>query len=65
MPSETEAAPKEWRGRFYEDFAVGDVYRSRFGRTVTRESFEHEGRITDLITSTSGTRRARGSSSRS
>ena len=36
MPSETEAAPKEWRGRFYEDFAVGDVYRSRFGRTVTR-----------------------------
>ena len=36
MPSETLAAPKEWRGRFYEDFAVGDVYRSRFGRTVTR-----------------------------
>lgn len=36
MPSETEAAPREWRGRFYEDFAVGDVYRSRFGRTVTR-----------------------------
>ena len=34
MPSET--APKAWRGRFYEDFAVGDVYRSRFGRTVTR-----------------------------
>ena len=29
-------APKEWRGRFYEDFAeVGDVYRSRLGRTVT------------------------------
>ena len=36
MPSETEAAPKTWRGRFYEDFAVGDVYRSRFGRTVTQ-----------------------------
>ena len=34
MPSETRAAPKEWRGRFYEDFAVGDVYRSRFGRTA-------------------------------
>jgi acyl dehydratase len=33
----TEAtAPKEWRGRFYEDFDVGDVFRSRFGRTVTR-----------------------------
>ena len=28
-------APKEWRGRFYEDFEVGDVYRSRFGRTIT------------------------------
>jgi itaconyl-CoA hydratase len=26
---------KEWRGRFYEDFAAGDVYRSRLGRTVT------------------------------
>jgi itaconyl-CoA hydratase len=24
-----------WEGRFYEDFEVGDVYRSRFGRTVT------------------------------
>ena len=23
-------------GRFYEDFAVGDVFRSRFGRTVTQ-----------------------------
>lgn len=28
-------APKIWRGRFYEDFDVGDVFRSRFGRTVT------------------------------
>jgi hypothetical protein len=25
------AAPKEWRGRFFEDFEVGDVYRSRLG----------------------------------
>jgi itaconyl-CoA hydratase len=24
-----------WQGRFFEDFAVGDVYRSRLGRTVT------------------------------
>ena len=24
-----------WRGRFFEDFQVGDVYRSRIGRTVT------------------------------
>ena len=27
--------PKEWRGRFFEDFEVGDVFRSRLGRTVT------------------------------
>jgi itaconyl-CoA hydratase len=24
-----------WRGRFYEDFEVGDVYRHPLGRTVT------------------------------
>jgi acyl dehydratase len=24
-----------WEGRFYEDFEIGDVYRSRYGRTVT------------------------------
>lgn len=24
-----------WQGRFYEDFAVGDVYRHPLGRTVT------------------------------
>jgi acyl dehydratase len=35
MTSEHAAAPKVWRGRFYEDFDVGDVFRSRFGRTVT------------------------------
>ena len=34
--SATEAAPKVWRGRFYEDFEVGDVFRSRLGRTVTQ-----------------------------
>jgi acyl dehydratase len=28
-------APKEWRGRFFEDFAVGDVFRGRLGRTVS------------------------------
>lgn len=33
--SATEAAPKVWRGRFYEDFDAGDVYRSRLGRTIT------------------------------
>lgn len=30
-----EAAPKAWRGRFFEDFEVGDVYRSRIGRTIS------------------------------
>jgi itaconyl-CoA hydratase len=29
------AAPKEWAGRFFEDFDPGDVFRSRLGRTVT------------------------------
>jgi itaconyl-CoA hydratase len=29
------SAPKEWRGRFFEDFEVGDVHRSRLGRTIT------------------------------
>jgi itaconyl-CoA hydratase len=24
-----------WRGRFLEDFEVGDVYRCRYGRTIT------------------------------
>lgn len=33
--SATEAAPKVWKGRFYEDFDAGDVYRSRLGRTIT------------------------------
>ena len=33
--AEPAAAPKEWRGRFFEDFEVGDVFRSRLGRTVT------------------------------
>jgi acyl dehydratase len=36
MATETSPAPKAWRGRFYEDFEVGDVFRSRFGRTVTQ-----------------------------
>ena len=36
MQTDQPPAPKEWRGRFYEDFAVGDVFRSRFGRTVTQ-----------------------------
>jgi itaconyl-CoA hydratase len=35
MATEQAVAPKEWRGRFYEDFDVGDVFRSRHGRTIT------------------------------
>jgi len=35
MGTELAAAPKTWRGRFYEDFEPGDVYRSRLGRTIT------------------------------
>jgi acyl dehydratase len=35
MSTDTQRAPKTWRGRYFEDFDVGDVYRSRFGRTVT------------------------------
>jgi acyl dehydratase len=27
--------PEQWRGRFLEDFAVGDVYQGRLGRTVS------------------------------
>ena len=36
MEQDTGAAPKIWRGRFYEDFDVGDEYQSRLGRTVTQ-----------------------------
>ena len=25
-----------WQGRFFEDFEVGDIYRSRLGRTITQ-----------------------------
>lgn len=35
METEAVVAPKEWRGRFYEDLEVGDVYRSRIGRTIS------------------------------
>ncbi len=35
MAVQGETAPKVWRGRFYEDFEVGDVFQSRLGRTVT------------------------------
>lgn len=30
-----EAAPKSRRGRFFEDFDPGDVFRSRIGRTIS------------------------------
>lgn len=35
MAAQGEAAPKVWRGRFYDDFDVGDVFQSRLGRTIT------------------------------
>jgi itaconyl-CoA hydratase len=35
MAQDDEAAPKIWRGRFFEDLEVGDTYRSRLGRTIT------------------------------
>jgi acyl dehydratase len=35
MAVQGEAAPKIWRGRFYDDFDVGDVFQSRLGRTIT------------------------------
>jgi acyl dehydratase len=35
MSTDHEPAPKEWRGRFLEDFAPGDVFRSRLGRTIS------------------------------
>lgn len=35
MSTNTEAAPKSWRGRYFEDLEVGDVFRSRLGRTIT------------------------------
>jgi itaconyl-CoA hydratase len=34
MATEHAVAPKTWRGRFYEDFEIGDVFRSRLGRTI-------------------------------
>jgi itaconyl-CoA hydratase len=30
-----ERAPKVWRGRFFDDFEIGDVFQSRLGRTIT------------------------------
>jgi acyl dehydratase len=35
VSTKTQAAPKEWRGRFFEDLAIGDRFQSRLGRTVT------------------------------
>ncbi len=35
MAVTSSQAPKQWRGRFFEDFDVGDVFASRLGRTIT------------------------------
>jgi itaconyl-CoA hydratase len=33
--TEQLTAPKEWLGRYFEDIEVGDIYRSRLGRTIS------------------------------
>ena len=35
MTDQPARMPKEWTGRFFEDLDVGDVFRSRLGRTIT------------------------------
>ncbi len=35
MSKENTQVITGWEGRYYEDFEAGDIYRSRFGRTVT------------------------------
>jgi acyl dehydratase len=35
MTDQAARAPKEWLGRYFEDIEVGDVYRSRLGRTIS------------------------------
>ena len=35
MSTGHEPAPKTWSGRFFEDLEVGDVHRSRLGRTIS------------------------------
>lgn len=35
MSGQHDRTPKEWRGRYFEDVEVGDVYRSRLGRTIS------------------------------
>jgi itaconyl-CoA hydratase len=35
MTQDSVGVPKEWGGRYFDDFDIGDVFRSRLGRTVT------------------------------
>lgn len=35
MAVNNEVAPKVWKGRFFEDLDVGDVFQGRLGRTIT------------------------------
>ena len=35
MPDQKKQIIQGWEGRFYEDFEIGHVYRSAYGRTVT------------------------------
>ena len=66
--SDAIQAPKEWRGQFYEDFEVGDVFRSRLGRTITDTDniwFTCLTMNTNQIRATSRTPRGRSSAGRS
>jgi len=33
--SDSAGLTREWRGRYFEDLEVGDIFRSRLGRTIT------------------------------
>lgn len=35
MAMDETVAPKVWKGRFFEDLEVGDVFQGRLGKTVT------------------------------
>jgi itaconyl-CoA hydratase len=35
VPDPEKTIKPSWEGRYFEDFEIGDIYRSRFGRTVT------------------------------
>ena len=50
----------EWRGRFFEDFVVGAVYRSRLGRTLTETDNIRFTTLTMVRTRSTSTMHTRG-----